>query len=127
MENTTNYEKIYALLEKADALRYDGIVISDWSLTAEKVQEVLEESDDENPIVLSMYHIDFDFQKSDFYFDLSDVNDGVLDDNMKLTAADGHILEILFAIRAEVKQEAVEVVKPEPSEVGASFFLTDKG
>jgi hypothetical protein len=94
----SNYDKLYPLLENARALVYDGMVVSNWSL------ENIEESDfedDENPIVLSMYHIGFDFEKSELHFDLSDVNNGVLDDNMKLTAVDGHTLEILVRLKAE--------------------------
>lgn len=71
----SNLDKMYPLWSQASAIGVGCYLSNDWSLiSAEELADALE--DDENPIILSVYGVDNNMERFEFYFDHSDIIGG---------------------------------------------------
>ena len=76
----TKFDSIYNMFLHARAIEVDNYMSNDFALTSmEEIDEELE--DDECPIVLSIYGIDNDHSKFEFYFDYNDIITAEVDGN----------------------------------------------
>jgi len=91
----SNYDKLRPIWEGMHAVSIGGYVSNDWSLEPpEEISDLL--ADNENPIVISIYGIDNNGEKFEFYFDMADINEGELDLDMQLIAKDGEVVTALI-------------------------------
>lgn len=99
-----NMLHVYSLLSQAKAFLIKGTVFSNFVL-ADKEEIEEEMNDGENPIILSVYDTEhFGDQKTDYYFDSSDLENAKIQNNyLIMSDEDGSPVCINILVSLELK------------------------
>ena len=120
----SGYSEARSILEKASAIKVEEHCFQSWSLESEEeIQELLEEG--ENPMVLSLYGRKENGEFVDHYFDMSDMEKAVINENSSISI-DGKNLQVLAPLNISNRMEVLSEKDTKPNQskylVFTSFY-----